>query len=137
MKNLILIASFAVVCSTPLFAQENNVDDPIGRAFFSPEVVMQNQQAISLTEIQRTSLTKEMQNAQSEFTTLQWDLQKEMEKLKSLVEKEALSEQDVLNQLDQVLVIENKIKKRQITLMVRLKNLLSHEQQAKLQKLKK
>jgi Spy/CpxP family protein refolding chaperone len=137
MKNLTFILLFALACSTSLFAQQSNADDPIGRAFFSPEVVMQNQQAINLTDVQRTGFTKEMQSAQSEFMTLQWDQQKEMEKLKSLVDKETLSEPDVLSQLDRVLAIEDKIKKRQITLMVRIKNILSKEQQEKLQKLKK
>jgi hypothetical protein len=67
---------------------------------------------------------------------MQWDLQKEMEKFKSLVEKENPAETQVLEQMERMLVIENKIKKRQITLMVRIKNLLSHEQQEKLRSLK-
>jgi Spy/CpxP family protein refolding chaperone len=137
MKNPMPILLVLLAFSAPILAQQNNADDPVGQAFFSPELVMQNQQAISLTDVQRASLTKEMQAAQSEFMTLQWDTQKEMEKLKLLIEKETISEPDVLNQIDHVLAIENKIKKRQITLMVRIKNLLSHDQQEKLQKLKK
>lgn len=97
---------------------------------------MQNQQAINLTETQRNTISKEMQNAQTEFMVLQWDLQKEMEKFKSLVEKETLTETQVLEQIERMLAIENKVKKRQITLMVRIKNLLTHEQQEKLRKLK-
>jgi Spy/CpxP family protein refolding chaperone len=136
MKKLMLILVFTLVYKTGLFAQQNTAGDPIGKAFFSPELMMQNQQAINLTEAQRNNISKEMQNAQSEFMTLQWDLEKEAEKLKSLIEKEKPGETEVLEQLERMLVIENKIKKRQIALLIRLKNLISHEQQEKLQNLK-
>lgn len=136
MKKIILIMLCVLVYNTNLFAQQNPSNDPMGKAFFPPELVMQNQDAINLTEAQRNSISKEMQNAQSEFMTLQWDLSKETEKLKLLIEKERPGEASVLEQLDRMLAIENKIKKRQITLLIRIKNLLSHEQQEKLQQLK-
>jgi Spy/CpxP family protein refolding chaperone len=136
MKKLILIMLFALVCKTNLIAQQNMPEDPIGKALFSPDMVMQNQQAINLTEAQRNNISKEMQSAQSEFMTLQWDLQKEAEKFKSLIEKEKPAEMEVLEQLERMLAIENKIKKRQITLLMRIKNLLNHEQQEKLQNLR-
>ena len=88
MKKIMLFALCVLVLETNLFAQQKTSDDPIGKVFFPPELVMQNQQTINLTEAQRNSIIKEIQNAQSEFMTLQWDLQKEVEKLKSLVEKE-------------------------------------------------
>jgi Spy/CpxP family protein refolding chaperone len=136
MKKIILIMLCVMVCNANLSAQQNPPDDPMGKALFPPDLVMQNQDAIGLTELQRNSISKEMQSAQSEFMSLQWDLAKESEKLKSLIEKEKPTEASVLEQLDRMLSIENKIKKRQITLLIRIKNLLSHEQQEKLQQLK-
>lgn len=136
MKKIILIMLCVLVYYANLFAQQNPSNDPMGKAFFSPEIIMQNQEAINLTESQRTSINKEIQSAQSEFMSLQWDLAKETEKFKSLIEKDKPVEASVLEQLDRMLVIENKIKKRQITLLIRIKNLLTHEQQEKLQQLK-
>ncbi len=136
MKKKILVVLCVLVYNINLFAQQNPSNDPMGKAFFSPELVMQNQQAINLTEAQRNSISKEIQNAQAEFMTLQWDLSKETEKFKLLIEKEKPGEAAVTEQLEQMLTIENKIKKRQITLLIRIKNLLTHEQQEKLQKLK-
>jgi len=135
MKKVIFIILSALVTEATLFAQQNITDDPLAKAFFPPELVMQNQQAINLTEAQRNSLIKEIQNAQTEFMSLQWDLQKETEKLKFLVEKEKPVEAEVTEQLGQLLAIENKIKKRQISLLVRIKNLLTSEQQVKLRQL--
>jgi Spy/CpxP family protein refolding chaperone len=122
--------------STTLFAQQNPPDDPIGKALFPPELVMHNQDAINLTETQRNSISKEMQEAQAEFVNVQWSLSKEMEKLKSLLQMGKPSEPDVLEQLEKVVTMENKIKRRQIILLIRIKNLLTHEQQEKLQKIK-
>ena len=136
MKKLMFIILSALVTETTLFAQQNITDDPLAKAFFPPELVMQNQQAINLTEMQQKSLIKEIQNAQTEFMSLQWDLQKETEKLKFLVEKEKPVEAEVTEQLGQLLAIENKIKKRQISLLVRIKNLLTSEQQVKLRQLR-
>lgn len=137
MKKLVLICLGIFVYCVHLLAQQGASDDPVGRAFFAPELVMQNQQAINLTENQRNNITKELQNAQSEFTGLQWDLQKEMEKFKTLIEKENPKEEEVVDQLERMLSIENKIKKRQITLLLRIKNALNPAQQEKLQRLKK
>ncbi len=136
MKKMFLIVLSTWLSAANLFAQQNPSNDPMGKAFFPPELVMQNQDAIGLTEAQRNSINKELQSAQSEFMNLQWDLSKESEKLKSLIEKEKPSEKDVLEQLDKILAIENKIKKRQLTLLIRIKNQLTHEQQEKLQQLK-
>jgi Spy/CpxP family protein refolding chaperone len=136
MKRILLIVLSIWLCSVNLSAQQKAPDDPIGKSFFPPEIIMQNQEAINLTESQRNNINKEIQSAQSEFMNLQWDLAKESEKLKSLIDNEKPSEKDVLEQLEKVLSIENKIKKRQISLLIRIKTVLSHEQQEKLQQLR-
>jgi Spy/CpxP family protein refolding chaperone len=136
MKKIFLIVLSTWLSAASLFAQQNPSNDPMGKAFFPPDLVMQKQDAIGLTEAQRNSINKELQSAQSEFMNLQWDLARESEKLKLLIENEKPSETDVLAQLDKILAIENKIKKRQLILLVRIKNQLTHEQQEKLQQLK-
>jgi Spy/CpxP family protein refolding chaperone len=136
MKRIMFLVLGVWLSYANLSAQSQTADDPMGKTFFSPELIMQNQEAIGLSESQKNSINKEIQAAQSEFMNWQWELSKEAEKFKSLIEKEKPSEKDVLEQLAQVLSIENKIKKRQITLLIRIKNLLTKEQRDKLQVLK-
>lgn len=136
MKKMFLILPLVCIANVVLFAQQAPAEDPIGKEFFSPELVMQNQQAINLTESQRTSMQNELQSVQSEFTSMQWDLQKEMEKFKLLIAKENPVEAEVSGQLDRVLAMENKIKKRQVLLLTRIKNLLNHDQKQKLMNIK-
>ncbi len=57
--------------------------DPLGQSFFPPELVIQNQQAISLTDEQKTYFRTEIRDAQVKFTDLQWKLQDEVEKMLS------------------------------------------------------
>jgi Spy/CpxP family protein refolding chaperone len=50
----------------------------------------------------------------------------------SLVKQPRVDEQQVLAQLEKVLALEREIKRAQVTLLVRIKNNLTPEQQAKL-----
>jgi Spy/CpxP family protein refolding chaperone len=111
-------------------------NDPLADALFAPELIMQHQQAIGLTEEQKTHLKNEARKAQVRFTELQWELQDEMEKLLSLVKRDQVDEQQVLGQLDKVLDVERKIKHIHINLALRIKNSLTSDQQAKLREIK-
>lgn len=117
-------------------SQQPQGPDPIGDSFFPPELVMQHQQAIGLTEDQKAAFKADLRSSQTRFTELQWQLQDEMEKMAALVKGEHVDEQQVLAQLDKVLNIEREIKRTQIALIVRIKNKLTPEQQARLQKIK-
>jgi Spy/CpxP family protein refolding chaperone len=106
--------------------------DPIGQSFFAPELVIQNQEAIGLNDEQKSYLKTEIRAAQLKFTELQWKLQDEMEKMIALVKQPRVEEKDAVAQLEKVLALEREIKRAQVTLLVRIKNKLTPEQQAKL-----
>lgn len=106
--------------------------DLIGENLFPPDLVMSHQQAIGLDENQKTSIRSEILKTQTRFTELQWQLQDAMESLGSLLKSNTVDEQQVLAQLDKVLNSEREIKRAQVGLMVRIKNKLTPEQQARL-----
>jgi Spy/CpxP family protein refolding chaperone len=106
--------------------------DPIMQTFFAPDLVMQHQEEIGLTDEQKTYLKTEIRQAQGNFTEWQWKLHDEMEKLVSLTKQPRVDEQQTLAQLEKVLAIEREVKRAQVTLLVRIKNKLTPEQQAKL-----
>jgi Spy/CpxP family protein refolding chaperone len=103
--------------------------------FFAPELIMQHQNAIGLTADQRTAIRAEMQRMMAEFTDLQWQESAETEAWETLVRQARPDEQKVLAQLDKLLNIENQIKRLHTGMLVRIKNLLTSEQQAQLQEL--
>ena len=110
--------------------------DPIGQSFFAPELVIQHQEAIGLSPEQKDYFKTEIRAAQLKFTELQWKLQDEMEKLVTLIKQPRVDEQQVLAQLEKVLAAEREVKRQQVTLLVRIKNKLTPEQQAKLSELR-
>jgi Spy/CpxP family protein refolding chaperone len=110
--------------------------DPIGQSFFAPELVIQHQEAIGLSAEQKDYFKTEIRAAQLKFTELQWKLQDEMEKLVTLARQPRVDEPQGLAQLEKVLAAEREIKRQQVTLLVRIKNKLTPEQQAKLSDLR-
>ena len=107
--------------------------DPLIQNFFPPELVIQNQTAIGLTDEQRSFFRTEIRDAQTKFTDLQWKLQDEAEKMMALVKQPHVDEQQAVAQLEKVLAVEREIKRGQVAFLIRLKNKLTPEQQAKLE----
>jgi Spy/CpxP family protein refolding chaperone len=133
-RVLCLCAVFLIATGAARAQQPDQ--DPIGQSFFAPELVIQHQEAIGLSTEQKEYFKTEIRQAQLKFTELQWKLQDEMEKLVALIKQPRLDEQQVLAQLEKLLTAEREIKREQVTLLVRIKNKLTPEQQGKLAELR-
>ena len=112
-------------------------DDPLKEYLFPPEIVMQNQQAIGLSDDQKAYLKTELRQAQVRFTELQWKLQDEMERFVALLKPAKVDEQPALAQLEKVLAAEREVKHTQMSLLIRIKDHLTPDQQAKLQEIQR
>lgn len=109
--------------------------DPIGEQLFPPDLVLENSQAIGLTDAQKASVQSAVLNAQSQFTRLQWRIQDEMQSLARLLKPAKVDSAAVMAQLNKELDVERQMKQTQLGLMIRIKNLLTSDQQAKLRQL--
>jgi Spy/CpxP family protein refolding chaperone len=136
MKAKVLCVCALVLLAASAARGQQPGEDPIGKSFFAPELVMQHQEAIGLSDEQKTFFKTEIRQAQLKFTEWQWKLQDEMEKLVTIVKQPRVDEQQALAQLEKVLTTEREIKRAQVTLLVRIKNMLTPEQQAKLEELR-
>ena len=110
--------------------------DPFARYLFPPELVMAHQQAINLTDRQRSAIQEAIKDAQGKFVDLQFRMSGDGEKLQELIRGTSVDEARVLEQVDRVLATEREIKRAQLTLMMRIKNQLTEQQQAALMKLR-
>ena len=104
---------------------------------FPPELVMQHQQNLRLTPEQRTSITQAIRDLQLKVVDLQWKMQDEAQKLTELVQGARVDEAQTLAQVDRVLGVEREIKRAHMALLVRIKNLLTPEQQDALRNAKR
>ena len=111
-------------------------EDPLGKHFFAPDFVMSHQQAIGLSDAQRNSMATMMVAAQTKTIMAQMRISAEVERMQSLIDASRVDEGAVLEQIDRVLAFEREIKREQISLMIRLKNLLTEQQQDVLAKLR-
>src|SRR5215471_2002978 len=130
MRPRVFAALTLLVLGPALAFAESLPDDPLRDFFFPPELVMQNQQALNLSDEQKSFLKTELRQAQLHFTELQWRLTDEMERLVALVKQPQVDEQQTLAALERVLSAEREVKRTQISLLVRIKNHLRPDQQA-------
>src|SRR6266498_3347797 len=121
MKRIILIgailsvvaASAALVSAQPQPSQVSTSpqqtrpprepQDPLADAMFPPDMIMQHQRELGLTDEQKTFMRGEIQRTTTRFNELEWQLQDAMEALHETMKSSAVNEQLALSQLDKVL----------------------------------
>jgi Spy/CpxP family protein refolding chaperone len=130
---LLLIGS-----TTPLLAQEAEglQDDPLFATLFPPELIMQHRRAIGLDDEQRDAISRMIQELQGEVIRLQWELLEEVQELTTITRAVRVDLDRAADQMNSVLDTEKQIKQAHLETLVRIKNLLSAEQQATLDSLR-
>src|ERR1041385_2093458 len=153
MKRIILIAGIIIAAASvtvsaqePQPAQGPNPqekmrpppppDDPLADAMFPPDMIMQHQRELGLTDEQKTFMRSEIQRTTTRFNELQWQLQDAMEALHETMKAPQINETQALAQLGKVLDAEREIKTLHMGMAIRIKNKLTPDQQMKLQSMR-
>ena len=106
------------------------------RELFPPELVMRYQTEINLGEDQKKSLVKETQTLQSDLVPLQFDMGEAAGKLREALAAPKIDEEKASALADRLMTLESRIKKRHLALMIRIKNILTPDQQTQLRELR-
>src|ERR1051325_5088976 len=109
--------------------------DMLDNSVFPPDVIMEHQRELGLTDQQKAFMRGEINKTSTVFNDLQWQLQDAMEALRDTMKADQVNEQLALAQLDKVLDAEREIKKLHMALAIRIKNNLTADQVQKLQEL--
>jgi Spy/CpxP family protein refolding chaperone len=136
-RALAMALLFVAAISPGLAGAADRQEDPMSRLLFPPDLIMEHQQEIGLRAEQRKAMEDEIHQAQLRFVDLQWKMKGEGEKLQAMLRASPIDETRALSQVDRVLDVEREIKKTQLRLLIRVKNELSPEQQARLAELRK
>jgi Spy/CpxP family protein refolding chaperone len=119
----------------------SNVVTPANSDFsqhlFPPELIMQNQGRLRITESQREAILQEIYKVQATAAQVQWRVSDESEKLNALLERENVSEAQVLEQARQMIMFETAVKQAQLSMLIRVRNLLTLEQRETLKSLRR
>jgi Spy/CpxP family protein refolding chaperone len=103
---------------------------------FVPEQVMRYQQDIGLSDEQRAKITAAMGETQKQLIDLQWQFEGESKKLTDMLAAPTVDEAAVTAQADKVMNLELQMKRTHLGLLIRIKNVLTPEQQSKLKALR-
>jgi Spy/CpxP family protein refolding chaperone len=136
-RTTLAVLTFALFAAVRAPAEPAPGDDPIGRHLFPPDKVLGHAQDLGLDDAQKKNIRGELQKAQSKFLDFQFEMQPETEKMAKLLQEKPVDETKVLAQADRVMSLEREVKKTQLSLLIRIKNLLTPEQQAKMSELQK
>ena len=137
MRNLAALFLLALLPAAASAQAGGGGDDPFARYLFPPDRIMSHSLEIGLEDAQKVSIRNEVQKVQHKFLDLQFELQGESEKMVRLLQEKPVDETKVLAEVDRILALEKEIKKMQVSLLVRIKNVLTPAQQGKLAEIQK
>ncbi len=111
----------------------DNKEDPFKGKLFAPNVILQNQAELGLTKDQFTEIRATVVEVQGNVAEYEWDMREAYLKLMAELDESPISEDRVLEHAEVAMLAENQVKKHQMAMLVRLKNLLTAEQIAYLE----
>ncbi len=102
---------------------------------FTPEAVMRAGDHIDLSSDQRAAITEAIRDFQRNELELEWEMQDENQRLVELMRTARVDETAALAQAAAVMDVETRVKQAHLSMLVRIKNLLTVEQQETLREM--
>ena len=144
MKRLALIAVLASCSQGDQHAPAPSVAappqapmvDPLAPYVIPPELVMEHQAELGLTVDQQKAIVGAIQSTQAEMVDLQWKMVQARDALVAKLAGDPLEEPLVLERADAIFALEREVKRRQLSLVVRIRNVLTAAQRERLRELR-
>ena len=135
-KGLLIFLVLACLGAGPAMAAEPKHDVFKGK-LFPPNVILENQAELSLSKQQFTDIKKAVVAVQSNVAGHEWDMREAYQNIMAELDKTPIDEGRVLEYVEAALRAENEVKKLQVAMLIELKNLLTEEQIAHLESVRK
>ncbi len=103
-------------------------DDVFKGKLFPPNVILENKAELGLSKAQFKAIRAAVVEVQSGVAEHEWDMQEAYQALMQELDEAPIDENRVLELASKALLAENQVKKKQMAMLVRLKNLLTDEQ---------
>jgi len=128
MRKLILITLACTVFGAGAASADNKKQDVFKGKLFAPEIILEQRQALDLTKQQFAEIRAAVVELQSGIAEHEWDMQEAYQALMAELDRTPIDEVAVLEHANKALLAENQVKKKQMTMLIRLKNLLNAKQ---------
>ena len=131
-----LAALCLVLSSTGAMAQGPQKDVFKGK-LFAPNIILEHQDELGLSKEQFTAIRAAVVEVQSNVAEHEWDLREAYQNVMSDLDDSPINEDKVLENVQAALLAENEVKKLQVAMLIKLRNLLTDEQAEYLQSVTK
>ena len=138
MMKLLPVAGVCLVLLTSVASAQGQgpQKDPFKGKLFAPNVILEHQDELNLSKEQFTAIRAAVVDVQGAVAEHEWDLREAYMQALADLDEAPVDEQKVLQSIQRALLAENEVKKLQVGLLIKLRNLLTDEQMAYLQSVK-
>ena len=130
-KGILCMLAIASLATGTALAEDPK--DVFKGKLFAPNVILEHRDELQLSKDQFTAIRAAVVEVQSGVAEHEWDMQEAYQALMLELDRSPVDEKKVLEYADQALLAENQVKKQQMAMLVRLKNLLTEDQVAYLE----
>lgn len=103
-------------------------EDVFKGKLFAPNVILEQQGALDLTREQYTEIRAAVVEVQTGVAEHEWDMREAYQALMLELDRAPIDSTAVMEHVNTALLAENQVKKKQVAMLVKLKNLLTAEQ---------
>lgn len=135
-KGLLILLALACFSTGSANAADPKQDVFKGK-LFPPNVILEHQAELNLSKEQFTAIKAAVVNVQANVAEHEWDLREAYQSIMAELDKQPIDQAQVLEYVDTALDAENEVKKQQVAMLVKLKNLLTDDQIAYLEEVQK
>lgn len=129
-KNLMPLAGVFLFLLTSVGAAQGqgNQKDVFKGKLFPPNIILEHQDELGLSKDQFTAIRAAVVEVQSNVAGHEWDLREAYQRVLADLDDSPIDEDKVLDDVDAALRAENQVKKLQVAMLIKLRNLLTDEQ---------
>ncbi|MGI9223168.1 MAG: hypothetical protein ACR2QX_01725 [Woeseiaceae bacterium] len=131
-KALLSTLLMACLCVGTAIAAQPKADVFKGK-LFPPNVILQHQDRLALSKEQFSAIKAAVVEVQANVAEHEWDMREAYLGIMSELDRSPVDENEVMALVSAALLAENEVKKEQMTMLIRLRNLLTDEQVAYLE----
>lgn len=128
MRNGLLLVLVAVSLGAGSAYAAGPKGDVFKGKLFPPNVILEHKAELNLSKEQFTAIRAAVVEVQAGVAEHEWDIAEAYQALMLELDKTPIDTTRVLDYVDAALLAENKVKKKQVSMLIRLKNLLTAEQ---------
>ena len=129
-KNSLTLLGLCLVLLSSIAAAQGvgQQKDVFKGKLFAPNIILENQDALDLNKEQFTAIRAAVVEVQGSVAEHEWDLREAYMKVLADLDEVPIDEDQVMQNVEAALLAENKVKQLQVTMLIRLRNLLTDEQ---------